>query len=155
MAEQAHYSPTNITTTLGTVKEWDRMTSILILEQDKELGEVLREVLHCANYSVTVCSDTPLALAMLQVATFPLVVILPHGGSLEEWRRVLAAAPQLPPHAYLILSTEAQRAPRQWNPHTRALVPVLEVPVNVQLLLAAIADVEGRLYTVPYLTPVV
>ncbi len=131
------------------------MNGVLILEQDKELGEVLREVLHHAGYSVTVCSDTPLALAMLQVATSPLVVILPHGGSPEAWQRVLAAAPQLPPHAYLVVSTETQRAPRQWNPHTRAFVPVLAAPVDVQLLLAAIADGVGRLYSVPYLMPVV
>jgi DNA-binding NtrC family response regulator len=131
------------------------MNNVLILEHDKELGEVLREVLHRAGYGVTLCSDTPLALAMLQVATSPLAVILPHGGSAQEWQRVLAAAPQLPPHAYLLLSTESQWAPRQWNPHTRSVVPVLAVPVDAQLLLATIADAVGRLYGVPYLLPVV
>jgi DNA-binding NtrC family response regulator len=141
-------------TSLATWKERDKMNGILILEQDKELGEVLREVLHRASYSVTLCSDTPLALAMLEVATSPLVVILPHGGSQEEWRRILAAAPQLPPHAYLIVSTETEQAPWQWNPHTQAFVPVLSVPVDVHLLLATIADGVGRLYGVPYLLPV-
>jgi DNA-binding NtrC family response regulator len=131
------------------------MNSVVILEQDKELGELLREVLHRAGYGVTLCSDTPLALAMLQVATSPLVVILPHGDSREEWRHILTAAPELPPHAYLILTTEPQGAPRQWNPHTRAFVPVLAIPVDAQFLLATIAEVIGRLYSVPYLLPVV
>ena len=97
----------------------------------------------------------PSGQGVSEVATSPLVVILPHGGALQEWRRVLAAAPELPPHAYLMVSTEPQRAPRQWNPHTRAFVPILAVPVDVQLLLAAIADGVGRLYSVPYLMPVV
>ena len=131
------------------------MNGIVILEHDKELGGALREVLYRAGYSVTLCCDTPLTLAMLEVSTSPLVVILPHGGSQEEWRRILAAAPQLPPHAYLILSTETEQAPWQWNPHTRAFVPVLSIPVDMQLLLATIADGIGRLYSVPYLLPVV
>jgi CheY-like chemotaxis protein len=139
---------------LATWKERDKMNGILILGEDKELGEVLREILHRAGYSVTLCSDTPLALAMLEVATSPLVVLLPHRGSQEEWLRILAAAPHMPPHAYLIVSTETQHAPRQWNPHTRAFVPVLSVPVDAQLLLATIADGAGRLYGVPYLLPV-
>jgi len=131
------------------------MNSVLILEQDEEVGEALREILHRAGYSVTICSDTPLALTLLQVAPSPLVVILPHEGSQEEWRRVLAAVPQLPPHAYLILSADSQQAPRQWNPHTHAFVPVLEVPVDVKLLLATIANGAERLYSIPYLMPVI
>jgi CheY-like chemotaxis protein len=138
----------------ATWKEQNRMNSVLILEQDKEVGEALCEILHGSGYSVAVCSDTPLALSMLQVAPSPLAVIL-HKGSQEEWRRVLAAVPQLPPHAYLILSADSQQAPRQWNPHTSDFVPVLEVPVDVQLLLATIANGAERLYSIPYLMPVI
>ncbi len=49
------------------------------------MSETLRDVLHHAGYGITVCSDTPLALALLQLATAPVVVVLSHGGP-PHWR---------------------------------------------------------------------
>lgn len=60
------------------------MDSVLVLEQEAALSETLRDVLHDAGYGVAVCSDAPLALALLQVATTPAVVMLLHGGPTEE-----------------------------------------------------------------------
>jgi hypothetical protein len=57
---------------------------------------------HDAGYGVTFCSDIPLAL--LQVASAPLAVLLSDGGPTEEWKRILAAVLGLPPHAYVLLS---------------------------------------------------
>ena len=62
------------------------------------------------------------------------------------------AAAQLPLHAYLVLSADPEKAPRQWNRHTQAFVPVISVPFDEDRLLARVADAEGRLRSLPFLT---
>jgi DNA-binding NtrC family response regulator len=127
------------------------MDSMLVLEQGGNLSETLRDMFHDAGSGVTVCSDIPLALALLQVAPTSLAVLLSDSGPTEEWKRILAAVPGLPPHAYVLLSTRAQQAPWQWNPHTEAFVPVVPMPFDVDRLLAQVADTVGQIQLLPSL----
>jgi hypothetical protein len=58
-------------------------------------------------------------------------------------RRLVGSAPReapplggtLPPHAYLLLSTQPEKA-QLWNSHTQAFVPVVSMPFDVDELLA-------------------
>lgn len=124
------------------------MESVLIAGVESVLSETMREVLEEAGYDVTVCSDVPLALNLLRVAEAPVVVILAHGGSSRDWEPILSAVPELPPHAYLLLSTDPGNAPSQANPHTQVVVPVVPMPFDVERLLREVVDAVGRLQSV-------
>ena len=126
------------------------MNSVLIVGHQRELSEILREALYDAGYTVTVYSDTSLALAFLQAATTLVVIIVhSHGGASQEWEPILAAIAGLPPHAYLLMSTNPQTAPQQWNPHTQAFVSVVPMPFDLDVLLARVADAVSRLNAGP------
>jgi DNA-binding NtrC family response regulator len=125
------------------------MSSVLLVDQEKSLSEILRDMLQEAGYDVTVCTDASWALNMLRVATASVVVILSHGGLSQEWEHMLAAAAELPRHAYLVLSTRPEEAPAQWNPHTQAYVPVVPMPFDMDVLLAQVAEAVVRLQSVP------
>jgi DNA-binding NtrC family response regulator len=122
------------------------MCDVLLVIQDRDLSETLSVVLEEAGYSIAICADTSGALTMLRVADKPLVVMLSHGGPSHKGEHILAAVPDLPPHAYLLLTTDPRKAPLKWNPHTQAFVPVLPMPFDVDLLLAHVDDAMSRLH---------
>jgi DNA-binding NtrC family response regulator len=121
------------------------MCGVLLVVQDRDLSETLSAVLEAAGYSVAACPDITLALNRLRVAEAPLVVMLSHGGPDQEGERVLAAAPESLAHAYLLLSTDPSKAPVHWNPHTKAFVPVIAMPFDVDLLIAQVEDAVSQL----------
>ena len=102
------------------------MDNVLVVEQEGTLRETLRDVLHDAGYHVVLCADSPIALSLLEVAPAPFIVLLEEG-----------------------------RAPRQWNPHTQAFVPIVPMPFDIDGLLTAVADAAGRLGALPSLLPAV
>jgi pyruvate/2-oxoglutarate dehydrogenase complex dihydrolipoamide dehydrogenase (E3) component len=108
-------------------------------------GSVGTQVVKVCDLAVTVCTDVACALKELQEAEAPVVVLLAHGSVSHSLERMLAAVPELPPHAYLILSTQPKEAPSYLNPHTRAVVPVLPMPFNLELFIDEVAAAEGRL----------
>jgi DNA-binding NtrC family response regulator len=122
------------------------MCDALLVIQDRDLSETLSVVLEEAGYSIAICADTAVALTMLRVAEKPLVVMLSHGGTSQEGEHILAAVPELPPHAYVLLSTDRRKAPLKWNPYTQAFVPVLPMPFDVDLLVAQVDDAVSRLH---------
>jgi DNA-binding NtrC family response regulator len=121
------------------------MASIVFVDGDRELIEILRGIVYEGGYMVTICPDASTALDYLQAASRPAVVLLSHGGPSHDGERILAAIPNLPRHAYLLLSTEPEKAPQQWNPHTQAVVPVISMPFDLELLLEQVAAAEDRL----------
>jgi DNA-binding NtrC family response regulator len=129
------------------------MNSVLLVDLERSLGEILRDMLQEAGYDIVISATVPSALVALQAATKPLLVILSHGGLSHEWERVLTAAPGLPPHGYVLLSTQPGESPRVWNPHTQAVVPVVPMPFDIDLLLTQVAQMFGQLGDGPARTP--
>lgn len=130
------------------------MERVLIVGQDTALSKALCAVLEDAGYGVAVCSDTTLALALMCISYRPFVVLLfpddgsheqPYDGPAQAWTQVLAFARLLPRHAYILLSSQPQRAPWQWNPHTQAFVPIVPLPFDLKLLLTRVAEAVRRL----------
>jgi DNA-binding NtrC family response regulator len=125
------------------------MTSVLLVDRDRHLSETLREVLYEAGCTLMACPDASAALRFLQRAPRPVVVLLVHGGPHSDWERVLAAVPNLPPHAYLLLSTAPDKAPAQWNPHAQSLVRVISMPFDLDWFLAQIIEAIQHVQTPP------
>ena len=122
------------------------MTGVLLVDGDPDLGETLRFILDEAGYdSVLLCPDASVALEYLRDAPRPVLVFLSHGGPSHDWERVLTTIADLPPHAYIILSTEPEKAPQQWNPYAQAVIPVISMPFNLHVLLEQVAAAEDRL----------
>jgi DNA-binding NtrC family response regulator len=124
------------------------MEQVLVVEQDVDLQGVLGKVLKHAGYRVVMCSDMTVATGLLHLAPRPLVVILSHGERSQEALQLLMVAHTLPAHAYVLLSSHPQQAPLHFNPHTQAFVPVVPMPLEVDLLLARVAEATWRLHAV-------
>jgi hypothetical protein len=97
--------------------------------------------------SVFTCPDVSVALDYLWHAPRPVVAVLTHGTASQETERVLAAIPTLPPHAYVLLSTDPDLsfAPSVWNPHTQEFVPVMKMPFDYDEFTEQVAAVEASL----------
>jgi DNA-binding NtrC family response regulator len=122
------------------------MANILLVDGDSELQETLRFVLYEVGYmSVMTCPDPSTALGFLRDAPRPVVVVLIHGGPFHAAERVLAAVPNLPPHAYVLLSTAPDFAPSVWNPHTQEFVPVIKMPFDYDAFTEQVAAVAASL----------
>ncbi len=111
---------------------------VLIVERDHDLLETLELFLDDMGYAVAATSDPLLAEAALRVTDDPLVLVIGPGCEWEAAAHLLPRVAQLPPHAYLLLSTLPARAPIVWNPHTSRPIPVVPAPFDLDGLLAEI-----------------
>lgn len=130
------------------------MVQVLVVVRDRGLRDAVQAVAEEGGYAVT-CSEEALpAVDMLRASPTPYVVILLHGGVDGDWTPVLNAAPALPAHAYVLLSTRPQAAPVIWNRHTQRDIPVVAAPFDISVLLARIAAAVARLASVATSVPV-
>lgn len=122
---------------------------VMIVEPDTRLREHLHAVIAEAGFESVICASGDLANKLLQIAPRPYVVLLTHNGKAGEWEPLLAAMPALPAHAYLLVSRQPQKAPWCWNPHTEAFVPVIPLPVDMDLVRERLAEAVGTLWCLP------
>lgn len=115
-----------------------RHIRVLIVEREQDLRETLEQFLDETGYAVAATGELLLAEAALQVTDDPLVLLIGPGCEREGVADLLPRISQLPPHAYVLLSTLPARAPIVWNPHTRRPVPVVAAPFDLDGLLAEI-----------------
>lgn len=115
-----------------------RHIRVLIVERDRDLRETLEQCLDETGYAVAATGELLLAEAALRVTEDPLVLLIGPGYEWEAAADLLPRISQLPPHAYVLLSTLPARAPIAWNPHTCRPVPVVAAPFNLDGLLAEI-----------------
>jgi DNA-binding NtrC family response regulator len=119
------------------------MSGVLLVDLEQSLSDVLGHILQELGYAVVVCADTPCALDVLQDPA-EIVALLSHGGDSHVWEQVLEAIPRLPSHAYVLLSTQPDRVPSRWNPHTQAPVPTVPLPFDLDELLTQMANVVAQ-----------
>jgi CheY-like chemotaxis protein len=132
-------------------------TRLLVVEDDDDTREVLREVLAEDGYAVTVARDGLDALTLLWLSTQPVVVLLDQRMAPLAGTDVLAAvvaSPQLATGRAFILLTSSPRGVAL-PPGTEAVlggpVPLVEKPFDVDGLLAVVATAAQRL---PQHTPI-
>ncbi len=113
---------------------------ILVVERDRGLRESFETLLEELGYLAAGTADPELAAVALHLSEQPMVVLLGHTGPWEVGSALLRRVPALPPHAYVVLSTQPAVAPVVYNPATRRVIPVLEIPCELDVLLAAIED---------------
>ncbi|HEX8996827.1 MAG TPA: hypothetical protein VF812_12425 [Ktedonobacterales bacterium] len=117
----------------------------LILERDTVLRETLREALREEGYTSAGVDDIEQARATLRVSPNPLVVLIGHGDPRVNPHSLVEEAGNLPPHAYLILSTNPEQAPHVRNPHTGRIAPVVSTPCDIQTLITQVNKAARRL----------
>ena len=120
-------------------------TRVLILEQDVTLRETLELLLEDAGYATIGVGEEDLARWALRLSPHPLIVLIGHGSPLAVGLSLIEEADTLPPHAYIVLSTNPRAAPSVHNGHTQRTVPVVEVPSDVDVLLDAVAEAGNAL----------
>ncbi len=124
--------------------------SVLIVDDDQDIREILRSIVEDAGYLVLEARDGVEALDILYVQPVPLVMLTDHqmprldGPGLL--RRVLDD-PVLPSrHAYLYMTAGTRDLPLALQQLLAALnAPVLFKPLSVDSLLCAIAKAAHRL----------
>lgn len=149
--EQATMSGT-VSTTIAQQQQaqWQphQCRRVLVVEQDRALQATLQRLLAEMGYAAAWTSDLLLAEAALRVSAEPLVVLIGHGGKdQQDWdlaTDLLGRISQLPPHAYLLLSSSLVLAPVVWNPHTHHDIPVVPASCAVDALLAQLDTVATR-----------
>lgn len=114
------------------------MQAVMIVERDQDLRETLEMILEEAGYPALSTCDPALAEAALRVASHPLVVLVGHGGISSPAADLLRHTSALPPHAYVVLSTEPCTAPPVRNIYTHRGVPIVRAPFAVDELLAEV-----------------
>lgn len=129
------------------------MIQVLVVIRDDGMRDAVQAIVEEGGYAAACCATTPQAVEMLRVNPAPLVVILLHGGRDGDWAPVLNAMSSLPVHAYVLLSTRTQDAPRVWNRHTQHAVPVVPAPFDMAVLLAQIAETAAQLAYVATIPP--
>jgi DNA-binding NtrC family response regulator len=128
-----------------------RIRGVLVIEQDVELRENLRELLHTAGYASVGVSDLDLAWDVLQLSPQPLVVLVEHGDprfpaeALVEAASAVSGQAGYVGHAYVLLSTHPEDAPHLRNPSTQHAVPVVEIPSDIDRLTGAVEAAFRRL----------
>jgi DNA-binding NtrC family response regulator len=118
---------------------------ILVVERDRGLRESFEASLEELGYLTAGTADSELAAAALYLSEQPMVVLLGHTGPWEVGSALLRRLGALPPHAYVLLSAQPAAAPVVRNPTTRLVIPVLEIPCDLDMLLTGIEDAAMRL----------
>lgn len=126
---------------------------IFIVARDQGVSDSLQNAFEDAGYSTSCWIDAQLVIVGLHQAETPVVVCLFHGGRDGLCDDVLNVAPSLPEHAYVVISTQPQKARRQWNTSTGRYIPVLAAPFDLDELMpvvtlaattvSALTDVSG------------
>lgn len=127
---------------------------VLIIEQDAELRESLRELLHAVGYASVGVSDLDLAWDVLRLSPQPLVVLVEHGDPRFPAEALVEAASALAGqdvqdgqarHVYVLLSTHPEDAPHLRNPTTQQMAPVVALPDGLDQLPGVVEDAARRL----------
>lgn len=124
---------------------------VLVIEQDVELRDSLRELLHEAGYVSVGVSDLDFAWEVLEFSPSPLVVLVEHGDPRFHADALVKAAIATTGHAgeahhaYVLLSTHPEYAPHLRNPYTQRMVPVVELPASLDQLTSAVEEAARRL----------
>lgn len=122
-------------------------SNVMIVEPDGDLCQVLCSVVEAAGYGAVACTSGNLASKLLRIAPHPFIVLLTDSRPSGNWQQVLSEIERLPPHVYVLLSREPREAPRRWNPHTQAFVPVVPMPFELDELLEQVAAAVTQLPT--------
>ncbi len=121
------------------------MQRVLVVERDRDLRESLETLLEEIGYVAAGTGDPQLAEGVLRVIEQPMVVLLGHSGPFEVASALLRRICILSAHTYILLSTRPPEAPVTWNPYTGRFVPILEIPCDLDVLVAAIDDAAPRI----------
>lgn len=122
---------------------------VMVVGPDTDRCLTLCAIVEAAGYGAVACTGSELARKLLRIAPHPFVVLLTDGasggGAEPGWERVLDEMEQLPAHVYLLLPHEPQKAPWRVNPYTHAFVPVVPMPIELDLLVARLAGAVAEL----------
>lgn len=126
------------------------MTSILIVDDDQDIRQALRQALEDVSYSTEEAADGARALAMLRASEQGMVVLLdvmmPQMDG-PAVLRVIADDPHLARrHAYVLITANITAVPlEQARDRLRLGIPILQKPFNMAVLLEAVAMAARRL----------
>ena len=129
-----------------------RPISVLIVDDDQDLRQIIRYLVEDAGYPVLEARDGVEALDILHTEPAPLIVLtnhhMPRLNGPGLLRRVLDEPTLLSGHAYLYMTAGSRDLPPDLQQVlARLQAPVLFKPFSVDVLLAAIADATYWLRT--------
>lgn len=120
---------------------------VAVVESDAAVRAALMAPLREEGFLVVGVGDVGLLRPLLRVSPHRLVVLLgpqPDGPDHQKGRALARKISQLPPHAYVLLSTLPRQARTAvYNPHTRRTVPVL--PADVGTVVRGVIDAARHL----------
>jgi two-component system, NtrC family, nitrogen regulation response regulator NtrX len=125
------------------------MGPILIVDDDQDLRELLREILEDEGYRVTEVANGGAALELLRRSQERWVVLLdylmPHG----DGKRVLQAVSQdavlSTRHAYVLLTARSRLSLPVLEVTNTLSIPIVRKPFELETLLATVAQALSRL----------
>lgn len=126
------------------------MTTVLVVDDDKELRESLRMVLEDAGYGAVEAAGGAEALKTLRTSDERLVVLLdlimPLMDGIELLQAVAADSPLAARHAYILLTADSRPLTGASAALLASLsVPMVHKPVDIDDLLSAVAQAASRI----------
>lgn len=122
-----------------------RTTRVLVLEEDADIRDVLRELLAGEGYEVVVARDAMDAVAHLRASRKPVVVLCGNADAthlhlLAFFARLATQVPAATRHHYICLTSAPYHIPMPLRAvFGRLAVQVLTKPFDVDILLLAVA----------------
>jgi CheY-like chemotaxis protein len=139
-----YHTPASDATTIPLVR-W-----VLVVDDDPDVRETLRWILHAEGYKVSEAVDGVQALSTLRTSARPLVTVLDYRMPGMTGGEVLAAVgtdPQLAGrHTFVLVTADWENLPPSlvlWA--DRQGIRIVPKPFDLDALLAAVAEAAGRL----------
>ena len=125
------------------------MGQVLIVDDDQELRDLLREILEEEGYQVSEAANGDTALNLLQHSTERRVVLLdylmPHGGGKRVLQTVSQDAALSTRHVFILLTARARLSLPVLEAAEGLSVPVVRKPFDLEVLLATVAQAFSRI----------
>ena len=125
------------------------MGHVLIVDDDQELRELLREILEDEGYQVTEVADGETALDLLRRSQERFVVLvdylMPKGGGKRMLQEVSQDAVLSTRHAYVLLTARTRLSLPVLGLTNTLSIPVVRKPFELEILLATVAQALKRL----------
>jgi CheY-like chemotaxis protein len=125
------------------------MGPVLIVDDDQELRDLLREILEEEGYRVREAADGDTALDLLRSSQERWVVLLdylmPHGGGKRVLQTVSRDAALSTLHSYVLLTARTRLSLPVQEAAQGISIPVVRKPFDLEVLLATVAQACNRI----------
>ncbi|HLW03228.1 MAG TPA: response regulator [Ktedonobacterales bacterium] len=125
------------------------MGSVLVVDDDPTLRDLLRELLEAEGYRVLLAAEGNAALDLLRSSPYRLVVLLdylmPSGGGKRVLEVVRRDAVLSTRHAYVLLTARTRISQPVLEVVQTLSMPVVRKPFDLDALLVTVAEAQQRL----------